>query len=415
MPDFYMVERSGTLYKLDGENMASIEDTDLLVVDRGGTNYKITGEDLKASIGGGNSDEIGDITATSSDVQVSFSAYSGNYDYFATSVFVSQSDDFTDDNLRFQTGVQDENVTTISYAGLDYDTTYYVKVAYTDVAGNRRFSNTVEFTSANIPTFAEYIVTQSTGAIDLSSYPRGARLNIAFISSGNQGGNGGDGFAGSNNWNGGGGNGGGSGGFRFFDGRVSDMDGVPLSSLLNNGEGVINLGATGGGRGGQVYNVQPQCNGSPGGSFDTSSWGILSELKGYSFTIDIPGSGGNATGDTNHQGGAKDGGQGGGGGGGGLRVTVVGGYDGDNAQPSIPSIPSASNGVNGSSGGGNAGTGGQGFGAGGGGGGGGKAQGGGAGNGGNGAAGIAVVKVFFNSSTFLNNSMRFIPDSPAEY
>lgn len=413
MPDFYMVERSGTLYKLDGEKMASIEDSDLLIVDRSGTKYKITGSDLKASVGGGNSDEISDITATSSDVQVSFSAYSGNYDYFATAVYVSQSADFTDNTLSFQTGVQDEGVTTISYAGLDYDKTYYVKVSYTDVVGNRRFSNTVQFTSANIPTFAEYIVTQSSGALDLSSYPRGAQVHIAYIASGTQGGNGGQGYAGSQNWNGGGGNGGGSGGFRFFDGRVSDMDGVPLSSLLNNGEGVINLGGTGGGRAGQIYQTQPLCNGSPGTTFDTSAWGVLSEFKGYTFSAGSGGNGGSATGDTNFTGGAINGGQGGGGGGGGLIVGTTGGYDGDNAQPSIPSVPNASNASGGNFGGAN-GTGGSGFGAGGGGGG-GTTPSGTPGTGGSGAAGIAVIKVFFNNATFLNNSMRFIPDSPAEY
>lgn len=53
MPDYYMVERGGTLYKLNAEDMASIQDTDLLVVDRSGTNYKITGSDLKASVGVG--------------------------------------------------------------------------------------------------------------------------------------------------------------------------------------------------------------------------------------------------------------------------------------------------------------------------------------------------------------------------
>ena len=358
--------------------------------------------------GQGNSEEIDEIIVTSTDTSCSFTAYNGTYPYLNTAVYVSKTEDFTELDLSYQTSFSDESITTVQYSGLDYAVTYFVKVSYTDKAGNRRFSEPVQFTSANIPDFAEYIVTQSSGTIDLSSYPQGARISIAYIAGGNSGVSGDGGWNGSESWNGNAGAGGGGGGFRFFNGDVRDMVGVPLSNLLNNGPGVTNLGNTGGGRGGKIYATGAEADGTDGGKLNTSEWGVLSEFKGYRFD----------TGNGGHRGVAqspnKGGSQGGGGGGGGLRIfTDVGGYDGDNPRPGIPSIPTAQNGQGGYHNESN-GRGGVGFGAGGGGGGGGNG-GGGQGNGGSGVSGIALIKVWFRRDSLFTPADKFIPADPQEY
>jgi hypothetical protein len=50
--DTFLVERSGTSYKLQAQNlMADLQDADLMLVERGGTSYKATGLDIKNSLG----------------------------------------------------------------------------------------------------------------------------------------------------------------------------------------------------------------------------------------------------------------------------------------------------------------------------------------------------------------------------
>ena len=50
--DTFLVERSGTSYKLQAQNlMADLQDTDLMLVERSGTSYKATGLDIKNSLG----------------------------------------------------------------------------------------------------------------------------------------------------------------------------------------------------------------------------------------------------------------------------------------------------------------------------------------------------------------------------
>lgn len=50
--DTFLVERSGTSYKLQAQNlMATLQDTDLMLVERSGTSYKATGLDIKNSLG----------------------------------------------------------------------------------------------------------------------------------------------------------------------------------------------------------------------------------------------------------------------------------------------------------------------------------------------------------------------------
>ena len=50
--DTFLVERSGTSYKLQAQNlMANLQDTDLMLVERSGTSYKATGLDVKNSLG----------------------------------------------------------------------------------------------------------------------------------------------------------------------------------------------------------------------------------------------------------------------------------------------------------------------------------------------------------------------------
>ena len=50
--DTFLVERSGTSYKLEAQNlMADLLDTDLMLVERSGTSYKATGLDIKDSLG----------------------------------------------------------------------------------------------------------------------------------------------------------------------------------------------------------------------------------------------------------------------------------------------------------------------------------------------------------------------------
>ena len=50
--DTFLVERSGTSYKLEAQNlMATLQDTDLMLVERSGTSYKATGLDIKDSLG----------------------------------------------------------------------------------------------------------------------------------------------------------------------------------------------------------------------------------------------------------------------------------------------------------------------------------------------------------------------------
>jgi|TARA_R100000482_G_scaffold38862_2_gene13277 hypothetical protein len=50
--DTFLVERSGTSYKLQAQNlMADLQDTDLMLVERSGTSYKATGLDVKNSLG----------------------------------------------------------------------------------------------------------------------------------------------------------------------------------------------------------------------------------------------------------------------------------------------------------------------------------------------------------------------------
>lgn len=50
--DTFLVERSGTSYKLQAQNlMADLQDTDLMLVERNGTSYKATGSDIKNSLG----------------------------------------------------------------------------------------------------------------------------------------------------------------------------------------------------------------------------------------------------------------------------------------------------------------------------------------------------------------------------
>ena len=51
--DTFLVERSGTSYKVEAQNlMADLQDTDLMLVERSGTSYKATGADIKGSLGG---------------------------------------------------------------------------------------------------------------------------------------------------------------------------------------------------------------------------------------------------------------------------------------------------------------------------------------------------------------------------
>ena len=50
--DTFLVERSGTSYKLQAQNlMADLQDNDLMLVERSGTSYKATGLDIKNSLG----------------------------------------------------------------------------------------------------------------------------------------------------------------------------------------------------------------------------------------------------------------------------------------------------------------------------------------------------------------------------
>jgi len=52
--DLFLVERSGTSYKLEAQNLvAELQDTDLMLVERSGTSYKATGSVIKDSLGGG--------------------------------------------------------------------------------------------------------------------------------------------------------------------------------------------------------------------------------------------------------------------------------------------------------------------------------------------------------------------------
>jgi hypothetical protein len=344
--------------------------------------------------GGGSSDEIGEITLTIVNEQATWSAYSGTYEYLSTNLYVSKSEDFSDLTDGFTWTSTDSSVTSVFISGLDYNTTYYARVAYTDKVGNRAFSETVSFTSSDIPDFEDFIVTQNFGALDLSSYPQGARVNIAFIDNGGRGQDGGKGWNGSETWNGGGGPGAGSGAFKFYDGTVAEFSGQSIDSLKNDGPGVTNLGGSGGGRSGNVYQTGDDANGGPGGTLPTTNWGVLSEFNGYTFETGSGGSRGIATSPP------SGGGQGGGGGGGGLRLS----------GPNVPGIPNAQNASNGNHGQGNGG-GGQGFGAGGGGGG-GCRENENPGTGGNGAAGIALVKVFYRRSQLLTDTQRYVIDDP---
>lgn len=52
--DTFLVERSGTSYKVEAQNlMADLQDADLMLVERSGTSYKATGLDIKDSLGSG--------------------------------------------------------------------------------------------------------------------------------------------------------------------------------------------------------------------------------------------------------------------------------------------------------------------------------------------------------------------------
>jgi len=51
--DNLIVQRDSDLYKTTIENMATIQDDDLLLIGRGSDNYKITGKDFKEQTGGG--------------------------------------------------------------------------------------------------------------------------------------------------------------------------------------------------------------------------------------------------------------------------------------------------------------------------------------------------------------------------
>ena len=49
--DLFLVNRSGTSYKVEAGNFNNdVDNTDLLLVNRGGTSYKVTGEDVKAEL-----------------------------------------------------------------------------------------------------------------------------------------------------------------------------------------------------------------------------------------------------------------------------------------------------------------------------------------------------------------------------
>ena len=263
------------------------------------------------------------------------------------------------------------------------------------------------FTSADIPDFAEYMITQSFGTINLTSYPQGARISIAYIQDGYTGQTADSGWAGSENWNGNAGNGGAGGGFRHYAGTVADMVGVPISNIENDGSGVTYLGHGGGGSGGKLYTHGDDANGKEGSPIPTTNWGVLSEFNGYRFEAGNKGSRGIATSPP------SGGGNGGGGGGGGLRLYTTGGYDGDNAQPSVPSIPNGQDASGGNHHQGNGG-GGEGFGAGGGGAGSGNGDNNGQGTPGNGATGVALIKVWYRRDSLLTPADRYVPANPQE-
>ena len=53
--DKFLVNRDGSSYYINAENMAELRDTDLMLVCRDGASYKATGQDIKDSLGGGGS------------------------------------------------------------------------------------------------------------------------------------------------------------------------------------------------------------------------------------------------------------------------------------------------------------------------------------------------------------------------
>lgn len=412
--DEFLVQRGTDSFRqTSADLMSTIRDGDWMLVQRGANSYKVSGADVRSQLGGsggggigGGSDEIDEITLTVSNEQATWTAFSGTYGYQSTTLYVSQSNDFTNLNDGYTHTTTDNTELSAFITGLGYNVTYYATVAHTDQAGNRRFSDIVTFTSADIPDFAEYILTQSFGAINLSSYPQGARISIAYMESGHTGQTADGGWDGSERWNGNAGNGGASGGFRHYAGTVADMAGVPISDIANDGSGVTNLGHAGGGGGGKIYTHGDDANGKEGGTLPTGQWSILNEFNGYRFEAGNKGSRGIATSPP------SGGGNGGGGGGGGLRLYTEGGYDGENSQPSVPSQPNGEDGRDGIHHQGNGG-GGEGFGAGGGGAGSGNG-GGGEGKPGNGAAGIALIKVWYRRDSLLTPGDRYVPANPQE-
>lgn len=54
--DYFLVERSGTQYKVSAENlMSTIQDSDLMIIARGNTQYKVTCADVRDQLGGASS------------------------------------------------------------------------------------------------------------------------------------------------------------------------------------------------------------------------------------------------------------------------------------------------------------------------------------------------------------------------
>lgn len=143
--DYFIVERSGTQYKVSAENlMSTIEDTDLMIIARGNSQYKVTCADVR--------DQLGDSGFTCEFLVIGGGGFPGSSTWIGGSDFVSGggAGGYISSVVGEQSGGGlSAQLPIIMKKG---DTTYNVTVGAP--GSNSRFSGTVEQGSFDYTAFA---------------------------------------------------------------------------------------------------------------------------------------------------------------------------------------------------------------------------------------------------------------------